>query len=445
MEETEVDKMVLTYDKYMDFKKKFRPKVTSTSGTEKLDEILYKANIEGETKKNYLDAFILLLEHIQNDHVFFDGNDLDACKYINYILYKKVEHNMFRSYDENLSTHIKNFLIAYEKTYPGKTNRCTYNIYNIKTDTYNKINPLYELYDKYKECIDYIDANVQYVCKKFEHFLDSYDSYILSTVSKSLKFNEILQNIEEHAKAAFLKYRKGCNDYTNDPLSPKLFKYVPVKEPEIHNKEQMRENRLQSVDSTSHHATHRITNTQETQLHEDISTLQPQKEIPITVERHNVHDNHSANDRHQSISHQQTIDPSIRSYDERTELLPKFPDPFGYSYSSGTKLYSGHDGHVREQAFSKDVELPPLSVMSTITSALKDVDPVPVVGVSGGMGVLFLLFRYTPVGTFFRGRGYRQRIPTRFDGAYPGFFQGFEGFEEGHFPNNHINIAYGPE
>ncbi|SCA59963.1 VIR protein [Plasmodium vivax] len=82
-------------------------------------------------------------------------------------------------------------------------------------------------------------------------------------------------------------------------------------------------------------------------------------------------------------------------------------------------------------------------VTDAVSGFMEGVDPVPVVGVSGGMGALFLLFRYTPVGTFFRGRGYRQRIPTRFDGVYTGFMTDFQG--DGFFPNNQYNIAYGAE
>ncbi|SCA59544.1 hypothetical protein PVT01_000008900 [Plasmodium vivax] len=75
---------------------------------------------------------------------------------------------------------------------------------------------------------------------------------------------------------------------------------------------------------------------------------------------------------------------------------------------------------------------------NSISNVLGSVDPVPVVGVSGGMGALFLLFRYTPVGAFFRGgRGRVHRIPRRFNGPFPGAFPDFQDYEVGH-------IGYGP-
>ncbi|VUZ99826.1 PIR protein, fragment [Plasmodium vivax] len=66
------------------------------------------------------------------------------------------------------------------------------------------------------------------------------------------------------------------------------------------------------------------------------------------------------------------------------------------------------------------------------------VDPIPVVGVSGGMGALFLLFRYTPVGSFFGGRrGRFRQIPRSFNGPFPGDFANFQEYDGGF-------IGYGP-
>ncbi|VVA00359.1 PIR protein, partial [Plasmodium vivax] len=76
---------------------------------------------------------------------------------------------------------------------------------------------------------------------------------------------------------------------------------------------------------------------------------------------------------------------------------------------------------------------------NTISNVLGSVDPVPVVGVSGGMGALFLLFRYTPVGAFFRGgRGRAHRIPRSFNGQFPGFpdYYDYDGGYIGYAPMN---------
>ncbi|EDL42753.1 variable surface protein Vir28, putative [Plasmodium vivax] len=447
MEDNEVDKWALTYDKYIHLLYQFRSVKNFSSDIVNLDDILAEANFTDTEKKNYYKAFDMLLKHIHQDGVFMNGNNPEACKYINYILYKElqVQHAIKHSYDEKIASLFRKFSEVYGEKYSRK-NRCTSNIYSINDQTYNKINALYDVYDKYYKCSFFRDNNVFSGCGTFEDFFFSYDNYMRNTQSKSVEFNEILRNIEQKANAALTKYKIGCEFYNKKPQSPQLFEPPRAQIPEIHNKGQTHETRLHSVDSTS-----------QTHLSKDISTSQPEQDSERRDEGdraqhvlsasviHSEDDDHGSNDIHRAILQNETAYPPMREDEGKTQRLLRSQPPFRHLYPPGTSLYSRHDGHIQDQAFSKEVELFPTSFMNTITSTLKNVDPVPVVGVSGGMGVLFLLFRYTPVGTFFRGRGYRQRIPTRFDGVYPGFYPGFEGFEEGHLPNNHINIAYGPE
>ncbi|EDL42661.1 variable surface protein Vir6, putative, partial [Plasmodium vivax] len=123
------------------------------------------------------------------------------------------------------------------------------------------------------------------------------------------------------------------------------------------------------------------------------------------------------------------------------ELVGTYTHQPFYTHSSPEYRYRGARD---EETLIGNLQIPPSdqerassSVMSTITSALKDVDPVPVVGVSGGMGALFLLFRYTPVGAFFRGgRGRVRRIPSGFHGQFLGEFPDIQDYYGG-------NIGYG--
>ncbi|SCA60587.1 hypothetical protein PVC01_000086300 [Plasmodium vivax] len=78
------------------------------------------------------------------------------------------------------------------------------------------------------------------------------------------------------------------------------------------------------------------------------------------------------------------------------------------------------------------------NVQDTFLSFVKDVEPGPVLGVSGGMGALFLLFKYTPVGSFFGGRrGRIRQIPSSFRGFPPADFANFQEYDGGF-------IGYGP-
>ncbi|KMZ94040.1 hypothetical protein PVMG_02266 [Plasmodium vivax Mauritania I] len=80
-----------------------------------------------------------------------------------------------------------------------------------------------------------------------------------------------------------------------------------------------------------------------------------------------------------------------------------------------------------------------VSMKNAISGFMNEVEPAPILGVSGGMGALFLLFRYTPVGAFFRGgRGRVRRIPSGFHGQFPGFpdYHEYDGGYIGYGPMN---------
>ncbi|KNA01747.1 hypothetical protein PVNG_05599 [Plasmodium vivax North Korean] len=320
MEENEVDKMVLTYDQYIYFKEKFDPEKTSLSQSKSLEEIFMKTDIPEGTKNDYSEAFDVLLKHIHNDGVFLGDHKSEACKYINYILYKKVEREIKRNYDKNLANHFKNFLVAYGKLHPERNNRCISDIYNMKATTFNEINALYNVYDKHEPCVPY--------------------------------------------------------------------------EPQINNEEQMGLTRLRSADGMSHHATYGISHTPQRTLLKDISVSEPERENPGIDEENSANDIYSAtvdhgensvhieNHIHPGSLHQETKDTHRRANEEKAPILSRFQGPFRNFYSTGRPYYSGQQEQVEEQAISNEVEMSPPSVMSSISSALKDVDPVPVVGVS---------------------------------------------------------------
>ncbi|KNA01529.1 hypothetical protein PVNG_05550 [Plasmodium vivax North Korean] len=218
MEDNEVDKWALTYDKYIDLLYQFRSVKNFSSDIVNLDDILAEANFTDTEKKNYYKAFDMLLKHIHQDGVFMNGNNPEACKYINYILYKElqVQHAIKHSYDEKIASLFRKFSEVYGEKYSRK-NRCTSNIYSINDQTYNKINALYDVYDKYYKCSFFPDKNVFSGCGTFEDFFFSYDNYMRNTQSKSVEFNEILRNIEQKANAALTKYKIGCEFYNKKP------------------------------------------------------------------------------------------------------------------------------------------------------------------------------------------------------------------------------------
>ncbi|CAI7721766.1 PIR protein [Plasmodium vivax] len=391
MQETEVDKLVISFF----VQRIFGKIVPYLSETVPLDKIFREANITEITQKQYSDAFNVLLHHINNDGVFLYGNDLEACKYINYILYKEIEYTIKQSYDDTLNSFFKQILEAYSRMHGGN-NRCTSNIYNMHSDTYHKINVLYQLYDKNVKCSSYVNNTLEYGCDDFVDFLNLYDD-------------------------------------------------IPVKKPKIHDQEQMRQTVLQSVHSVPRYTTNEISYIEPTQLPEDKPISQTIQENQVTHEGNSAYDDHGSNDILPVILQKETTYPPKREDEGRIQRLLRSEPPFRHLYSSGTSSYPRQHGHEQEKDFSNEVETSPQSVMSTITGVFQSVEPAPILGVSGKMGALFLLFKYTPVGTFFGGRRRRNHlIPSGFPGAYPGF-PGYEEHYDGNFGPGPINISYQAE
>ncbi|SCA59859.1 hypothetical protein PVT01_000048000 [Plasmodium vivax] len=86
------------------------------------------------------------------------------------------------------------------------------------------------------------------------------------------------------------------------------------------------------------------------------------------------------------------------------------------------------------------------TIKGAVSNVLEAVEPVPILGVSGGIGALYLLFKYTSIGSLFRGnRRNNQNIPNFFDPRYGEQFSGYypQYYNEG-FPNYRMNIAYHP-
>ncbi|SCA83559.1 VIR protein [Plasmodium vivax] len=128
-----------------------------------------------------------------------------------------------------------------------------------------------------------------------------------------------------------------------------------------------------------------------------------------------------------------THDVQIRQQEEQFQEA-QYPIPPIYPGMSVYRAELGHPYMKKEQSEGGFLN----TVKDAFSTISENVDPVPVVGVSGGMGALFLLFRYTPVGTFFRGgRGRARRIPSGFSGPFPGEFPNFQDYEGGY-------IGYGP-
>ncbi|KMZ83465.1 hypothetical protein PVBG_05582 [Plasmodium vivax Brazil I] len=367
------------------------------------------------------------------------------------MLQKEVEVNLKHNYDSNMFKKFQNFLIKYGEIFPEKQGRCTYKIEPIDEITFNKMHALHQLYDKYEKYSRYITGTMHTACGDFYLFTKEYNDYIINNKSESEFFNRILQNISKRVEKTFLDFRLQCSQYTFDLVSPKLHEPEPVNKFESHSPTQRDKTELPSGGATSQTPSHEAlerANTQLPQEETELSSIPKETIKPERLEENNNHGGNEDNAMHYHRSQDNTMhyhrsQDNAKHYHRRennaiTEIPPRFQPHHVVFDSLRTQSQPQHQEYIESQESLNEPARDSSTIIGSITNVLKEVDPVPVVGVSGGMGALFLLLRYTPVGAFFRGgRGRVRRIPSGFHGPFPGEFPNFQDYEGGY-------IGYGP-
>ncbi|CAI7724026.1 PIR protein [Plasmodium vivax] len=436
MAESQLDHVYLTYDNYSAFKDKFSRNQPFSSSEIKLEQLVDETNFEIPKNAKLYKTINNLLRHINDNHYFYWGENLEACKYIRYILQKEVEVNLNHNYDTNIFKNFQNFLIKYGEIFPHKKGRCTSKIEPIDETTFKKMHALHQLYDKYEKYKVYAKGYMNLACDEFNLFIKEYNIYINDNESKSEAFNRILKNLSEKVENTASDFREQCKikNYRYDLSSPKLHKPTPeirIETP-IHTIE--RQTELSSAGDKSQRSSHETLDISHPQLHQEVTESPSNPKETLRAETH------EENDNHRGISHNHVMHNNTREINGVPKILPGYELPREEFDSLSRLSYPVHQKYLQPQELSNEPARESSTILGSITGALKDVDPVPVVGVSGGMGALFLLFRYTPVGAFFRGgRGRAHRIPRSFNGPFRGGFPGYEEYDGGYIGYSQMN------
>ncbi|VUZ99704.1 PIR protein [Plasmodium vivax] len=449
----------LTYNDYEYFRKKFNPDWVTRFNTDVFNKVINKTTDE-KGKQKYDSIFREIFRHISNSNVFMFDDSAKACNYISYILYKEVEKKSNVKYNEDTFNTTKKFVQKFKDEY-GYTNEfCESKMVYLDSKIYEKLKYLYDLYDKYYEYTknvfrdEYVEKcnTLGYAIQYHNHIVDNYEEDS-DLINKSLVMKGLIE------KLALQPYDK-CQ-YRKDQLhKSKIESNPPREQSEVDTKArpQVESLKAQLEESVSRTiiASEGRTRTQEQQQQADIT--HGQKE-------HQEHHTNSV-----TIDHSNETESRAVSVDYRGPVHNHLSRQYGHPSHEVLSIHNKESGrfpeqgYYRERGYSYDSQLEnnlgsleernnilgdPLSsssegrgfihnVKDTISGIIGEVDPIPVVGVSGGMGALFLLFRYTPLGTFFRGgRGRSHRIPRSFNGQFLGGFPGYEEYDVGH-------IGYGP-
>ncbi|SCA59959.1 Plasmodium vivax Vir protein, putative [Plasmodium vivax] len=442
------DPNYIVHEYYNDVKRQFKRTENFSHNKEDFEKIIEYINVDPNQLKLLDKIFIRLLKILKNYDAFYnDHMKKNYCIFVNFWLNEEVRkiHNLVNNINFNI---FHNFVVKFNKdTYNKLENTCYGYINLLKDEVYNRmeiLNSLYNLYNDIKPQKGSPDNNV---CSTLNLMRHHYENAVDKHKGDENFFNKLKE----------LKHLIEGNEWASNTTC--LARYY-IKLPE-QNSPQLREETEASKPSKASpqgSESQHLSRAQDKVLLEGDSVTQESRRPSDTRDVSDTSDllgSHGEEATRHTSGLPYALGPSmpeLQAEPENDELFKttersamrsneQIFTPPGYDKAYTGVMMRNVDGRITElnsnpHTIPKDGLLD--KVQDFFTGTLGQVDPVPVVGVSGGMGALFLLFRYTPVGAFFRGgRGRAHRIPRSFNGQFLGGFPGYEEYDVGH-------ILYGP-
>ncbi|SCA59861.1 hypothetical protein, conserved [Plasmodium vivax] len=416
--------------------------------------------------------------HLQGDGAFLGYYNDATCTYINFWLNNQIQRMYKYVYGSNFDIFLdfsEKFAIERKKKYLFPHSCKTY--LRDLGDEFQKRQILYRFYDLYTELKKGKNEKTNNIpCDNINLMVSEYNNN-KNSIENDKDFQKHFKDLINIIKNE-TPHGRTCNNYHK--LDYVLPKEIPPPKVEAQEAERDRLITVESSPNGQHTDLGHRTDVRET---DDKSVLLETEKLPpkptlpteqmvTNVEinpsevtyKEQLHINHSPEDQILTTLQQAEEIPTIipqgkqilttlsqdkQEYRTRslrdelnTELAPRATFPGEESVSLDQKVYPREDTNTIRGNTGGIFG----TIGDSVINVLGEVDPVPVVGVSGGMGALFLLFKYTPVGTFFRGgRRRMHQIPSTFRGEYPFGFPGFPEYDDRYFGNDRYHISYQAE
>ncbi|CAG9473093.1 unnamed protein product [Plasmodium vivax] len=428
---------------------------------EKLEIISKSVDINKYNSNEQKQIFNKLYEYLGGDGAFLYQDNNECCKYINYWLNNNVQKDLLSLYSETSFNILQNIVKLYNENNSSKQ-RCVSKIHYIDGRDLGKMVVLYNLYDKYNSLINYqrwfSDTKCEILSQASRFFYDTMDGYCDDDENLLIRLKEFKALIDKKVP------NYNCSrDHSTYFRMPERFSKPKLKEHENQDKtletsahpsvpptEQVKQQTLDSEGQSGNSEVKGLSEsvTFERQAEETgdsrlVTETSSQQYLGDYSELSNSVDGRHAYDGWPSVARGSlekigSVKVGHLQEGEHNDILK----------NSMLLNFSGHSPATETLGLQNKVgqQLEDPSLLGKMKTAfftmVESVEPAPILGVSGGMGALFLLFKYTPVGSFFgRRRGLNHRIPGGFPGAYPGFPE----YYDSNFGNIPINISYQAE
>ncbi|KMZ96029.1 hypothetical protein PVNG_06362 [Plasmodium vivax North Korean] len=398
----------IRYQDYGEVKKQFDKTLKSNPDDARFEKIIKEIN-NGSHKWNLNnETFIQLHNVLSNDHALSTAIKPHYCRYINHWLNKEVQNTnnhvdvsyfpIFQKFSDKLS---------FEKT-KRFDQSCKDYFFDIGDGKINKMKFLYNLYDAYneiksqpiKERIKTCD-NIFLLAKDYRDFI--YEYY--------LNDEDLYNNLEHIIK----EIDKITGFITSSPCTQKIYFTKPTK---LENllEAQKRKEAEEVADRLAKEAAAKQAKEEAARQAQIVKDLEQQKLLQPKVLVSRSSYNELQEMRHENMESQPTsyqastrelgtsgLHRPTQSFESSempessTRLLWKEGDTPRGKMAYTMKRMEHENEVIKEQDDKGTTQSGTFfgssGIPGYITEVFGSVDPVPVVGVSGGMGALFLLFR----------------------------------------------------
>ncbi|CAI7721692.1 PIR protein [Plasmodium vivax] len=354
-----------------------------------------------------------ITSYLKYDDLSYHAGVRIPCRYINYLLYEKVrERNMHLSNPDYRI--LKDFVKEFHKCKGSRDGDiCSSEINLLDYDEHRKMKLLYNLYDDYKSIVDPPKNKPEKYnpCDILSKIISSYNDTINNNQEPDDDLINKLIELKKLIDINVLPKNKACKkEITHFNLSEK--EKLDIEEAKRIKREE--EERLEQAKLEQ-------AKLEQAKLEQAKLGQAQLGRVELSGHFQTRPVRHESNEQGQEYQ-TPNIPDTLLSYNKESGLAESYNDlqTFGESGHSGIKMEQAQDPGLLGQ------------MQNAFTTIVQNVDPAPVLGVSGGMGVLFLLFKYTPVGSFFGGRrGRIRQIPSSFRGFPPGDFANFQEYDGG--------------
>ncbi|VUZ99657.1 PIR protein [Plasmodium vivax] len=442
-------------------------------GQQYLDDTLKALEKEGIKKYPYYNLFHEIARLYGGDDAFSQKGVIPSCIYSNYWLNKYIQEKHSSLYNERTFEMLKKFDYNYsEIKYKNQRNSCSKYIKLLKPNEYQIMDILYSLYnyyDKFKLSIG--NKYPQPPCTVLGIIFHNYKN-ILSSLEQ---YKDLISHLKS-LKDLILTIESTHNLRCSSTMSKIVFPKEDIPNPVVHYGEQGTKRSLPDASPTDR--TSVSEESADIRTITDVVTL-PQPPNPErteligsgeTVKEVTKENQHIVTPEEETHYVERTPEKGVYGETEHVKSLPairevpeepvvqytrlpeaKFTektdedpdnilDVFPYRRPNQVDIDSHPERPMSPPIQSEDVGLLG-KIQNTISGIVSEVEPAPILGVSGGMGALFLLFKYTPFGSFFGGRRRRMhQIPRTFGGFPPGEFPNFHEYDGGFIGYAPMNI-----